>query len=51
MFKTLQDVFVHLDLCYTLHEGQFSKIHNRYPLKGVPFFMLSVMSNPMDKIC
>ncbi len=28
-FKTLQDVFIHLELCYTLHERSFSKIHNR----------------------
>ncbi len=27
-FKTLQDVFIHLELCYTLHERSFSKIHN-----------------------
>ncbi len=25
----MQDVFIHLELCYTLHERSFSKIHNR----------------------
>ncbi len=25
----LQDIFIHLQLCYTLHEKLFSKIHNR----------------------
>ncbi len=25
--KILQDVFIHLELCYTLHERSFSKIH------------------------
>ncbi len=25
----LKDVFIHLELCYTLHERSFSKIHNR----------------------
>ncbi len=32
-FKTLQDVFIHLELCYTLHERSFSKIHNRGTLR------------------
>ncbi len=32
-FKTLQDVFIHLELCYTLHGRQFSKIHNRGTLR------------------
>ncbi len=26
--KTLQDVFIHLDRCYTLHESSFKKKHN-----------------------
>ncbi len=33
-FKTLQDVFIHLELCYTLHERSFSKIHNRGTLSA-----------------
>ncbi len=33
-FKTLQDVFIHLELCYTLHERSSSKIHNRGTLKA-----------------
>ncbi len=28
-FKPLQDVFIYLELCYTLHESSFSQIHNR----------------------
>ncbi len=28
IFKTLQDVFIHLEMCYTLHERLFSKIKN-----------------------
>ncbi len=31
--ETLQDVFIHLELCYTLHERSFSKIHNRDTLQ------------------
>ncbi len=27
--KTLRDVFIHLHLCYALHESSFSKLHNR----------------------
>ncbi len=27
-FKTLQDVFIHLELWYTLHEMSFLKVHN-----------------------
>ncbi len=34
-FKTLQDVFIHLELCYTLHERSFSKIHNRGTLRFI----------------
>uniref|UniRef100_A0A8C1GD27 FZ domain-containing protein n=1 Tax=Cyprinus carpio TaxID=7962 RepID=A0A8C1GD27_CYPCA len=32
-FKSLQDDFIHLEPCYTLHESSFSKIHNRGTLK------------------
>ncbi len=32
-FQTLQHVFLHLELCYTLHERSFSKIHNRGTLR------------------
>ncbi len=28
-FNTFQDVFIHVELCYTRHESSFSKIHNR----------------------
>ncbi len=31
-FKTLLDVFIHFELCYTLHERSLSKIHNRATL-------------------
>ncbi len=50
-FKTLQDVFIHLELCYTLHERLFSKIHNRGTLKRqfiqkfkFCYYLLPVMS-------
>ncbi len=41
-FKTLQDVFIHLELCYTLHERSFSKIHNRGTLMFIfiPLFTI-----------
>ncbi len=35
-FKTLQDVFIHLEPCYTLHERSSSKIHNRGNFKKCP---------------
>ncbi len=37
-FKTLQDVFIHLELCYTLHERSFSKIHNWGTLKAASWW-------------
>ncbi len=39
-FKTLQDVFIHLELCYTLHERSFSKIHNRGTLNRLVLTMV-----------
>ncbi len=38
-FKTLQDVFIHLELCYTLYERSFSKIHNRGTLISQLFLL------------
>ncbi len=31
----LQNVFIHLELCYTPHESSFSKIHNRGTLNDI----------------
>ncbi len=39
-FNTLQDVFIHWELCYTLHERSFSKIHNRGTLNNGRHFLL-----------
>ncbi len=40
--KTLQDVFIHFELCYTLHERSFSKIHNMRHLKSLEMLQIHI---------